>query len=105
MLTNENSTFESLTAIYGEYTKDGASYVITQNPYVDYVAGSSTAYVVNGETYYFASGFDREGNAVRLIWEITNQETEDESDACDWDDFTVQPLPGADCAPWHADYL
>jgi hypothetical protein len=94
-----NVTFDTLTAKYGSYTKDGIDYAITQNPYLDYVAGSSTAYVVNGETYYFAQGYDREGNHVRLIWEITNTETEDESEACDWDEFTVEPR-GGDFAPW-----
>ena len=105
MLTNENSTFAGLSAIYGTYTKDGVDYTITQNPYVDHVAGSTTPYVVSGENYYFAHGFDRQGNPVRLIWEIVNPEAEDESDACDWEDFTVEPQPGADCAPWHPDYL
>lgn len=104
MLTSKNS-FEFLTAIYGKYTKDGMDYAITQNPYVDNVAGSSTAYIVNGENYFFAHGFDRQGNAVRLIWEITSPEAEEESEACDWDDFTVEPRPGEDCAPWHPEYL
>lgn len=99
-----NVTFDTLTAKYGTYTKDGVDYAITQNPYPDYVAGSSTAYVVNGETYYFAQGYDREGNQVRLIWEITNTETEDESEACDWDEFTVEPR-GGDFAPWHPESL
>jgi len=94
-------TFDGLVAEYGKYTKDGVEYAIQQNPYFDYVAGSSTAYVVHGETYYFASGYDREGNSVRLIWEITNKETEDESDACDWDVFEAQPNYG-DPAPWRA---
>jgi hypothetical protein len=97
-------TFESLTAEYGTYTKDGVDYAITQNPYADYVAGSSTAYVVNGETYYFAQGYDRQGNPFRLIWEITNKDAEDESDACDWDVFEAEPS-AADSAPWHPDSL
>lgn len=99
-----NATFDTLTAEFGNYTKDGVDYAITQNPYQSYCAGSSTAYMVAGENYYVASGYDRAGNGVRLIWEITNPETEDESDACDWEDFTVEPQPFADCAPWHPDY-
>jgi hypothetical protein len=105
MPNNENATFEQLTNLYGTYAKDGVNYVITQNPYPDVVAGSSTAYVVSGEAYYFASGFDRDGNPVRLIWEITNKETEDESEACDWEEFEAEPRPGNDVAPWHPDYL
>ena len=98
----EEITFDGLVAEYGNYTKDGVKYAIHQNPYPDYVAGNSMAHVVSGETYYFASGYDREGNSVRLIWEITNKETEDESDACDWDVFEVQPNYG-DPAPWRPD--
>jgi hypothetical protein len=81
-------TFDSLVSQYGVYGKNG------------YVAGASTDYVISGETYYFAAGYDRAGNSVRLIWEITDNETEDESEACDWDVFDVQPNYG-DPAPWH----
>lgn len=86
--TQMTQTFESLTEQYGTYTKDGADYAITQNPYVN----SGTAYV--------AHGYDRAGNDVRLTWEITNTETEDESEACDWAAFEVEPQSG-NLAPWH----
>jgi hypothetical protein len=96
-----NVTFESLTKQYGQYTAaDGTEYCISQNPYPDYVAGNSTPYVVQGETYYFAPGYDRAGNLVRLIWEITNNETEEESEAYDWDSFVAEDR-GGDPAPWH----
>lgn len=97
---SQEITFDRLVAAYGEYTKDGIEYAIQQNPYADTVAGLSNSYVVNGETYYFARGYDREGNPVRLIWEITNRDTEDESEACDWDVFEVEPI-AAPPAPWH----
>jgi hypothetical protein len=98
----DNVTFDGLVKQYGTYTKDGVDYAITQNPYISYCAGYSTPYMVNGETYYVAHGYDRDGNDVRLIWEITNPNTEDESDACDWDEFVVEPQSG-DLAPWHPD--
>ena len=105
MTVTSSATFDSLVKAYGLYTAaDGTEYCISQNPYPDYVAGNSTDYVTNGETYYFASGYDREGNSVRLIWEITKKETEDECEACDWDVFEVQPNYG-DPAPWHTDSL
>lgn len=97
-------TFDSLLAQYGAYSKDGVDYAITQNPYPDYVAGSSNGYLASGETYYFAQGYDRQGNPFRLIWEITNKETEDESEACDWGVFEAEPSV-ADSAPWHPDSL
>ncbi len=100
--TMDDITFRSLAQEYGKYTKDGEDYVLTQNPFIDYVAGHSNGYVVQGNDYYFAHGYDREGNAVRLIWDITNPETEDESEACDWDEFEVEPT-GGDPAPWFSD--
>lgn len=97
-------TFDSLTAKFGTYTKDGVDYAITQNPYADYCAGNSTAYRVQGETNFIAQGYDREGHQVRLIWEIANKDADEEADACDWDTFEVEPR-GGDCAPWHPDSL
>ena len=89
-------TFESLTKQYGEYKDtDGTEYCLTQQPYID---GTNEA------PHYSANGFDRAGNPVRLIWEITNRETEDESEACDWDVFDAQSY-GGDYAPWSPDAL
>lgn len=34
--------------------------------------------------WYEASAEDAEGNDYRVIWEISNTNAEDESDACDW---------------------
>jgi hypothetical protein len=97
-------TFDALRKEFGEYNNGGEEYAIAQYPYIDTVAGSSNEYVTQGESYYFALGYDREGNAYRLIWEITNPDTEDESEACDWDEFEAQPI-SADLAPWHPDNL
>jgi hypothetical protein len=95
-------TFDGLIAEHGEYIKDGVSFAIEQSPYLEYIAGSSTAYVVQGETYYTAIGYDRAGNPFRLWWEITNHGTEDESEACNWDTFEAQPI-SADPACWSKD--
>ena len=34
--------------------------------------------------WYEAAAEDEDGNTYRVIWSITNPDTEDESDACDW---------------------
>jgi hypothetical protein len=91
-----NVTFENLTKQYGEYKDtDGTEYCLKQYPYLD---GTNEAPI------YTANGYDRAGNPMRLTWEITNSETEDESEACDWDVFDARPY-GGDYAPWSPDAL
>jgi|GEM_PF-3175229 hypothetical protein len=41
---------------------------------------------------YFASAIDEENNEYEVKWLVTNEEAEDESDACDWNDYTVRKL-------------
>ena len=89
-------TFDSLTEQYGDYKDvDGTEYCLTQYPYPDTIRGGVVGYV--------AHGYDRAGNPMHLAWEITNSETEDESEACDWDVFDAQP--GGNYAPWSPDYF
>lgn len=45
-------------------------------------AGSRSAYELT--SWYEAHAEDDNGNEYRVIWEIVNPDTEDESDACDW---------------------
>jgi hypothetical protein len=79
MTSKMTQTFDSLTEQYGEYKDvDGTEYCLTQYPYLD---------GTNDNPHYTADGYDFAGNPVRLTWEITNSETEDESEACDWDVF------------------
>ena len=85
-------TFEKLVDKFGAYHKNGLSYCIEQSPYLSYVAGSTNGYVIQGETYYRAFGYDSIGNGYYFWWEIINPEAEDESDACDWNNFTLQPV-------------
>ena len=51
------------------------------------------------ECYYMAYAYSRsktddDGDPIvyKVRWEIENHETEDESEACDWDKFTVEEL-------------
>ena len=94
-------TFDSLAAKYGTYTKDGVDYTLEQDAYPDTNAGSGVigGIIMPGENYYTAAGFDRAGNSVNLVWAITNADTDDAGDACNWDEFEIAPSFG-DPAPW-----
>lgn len=54
---------------------EGMELRTTQDPYV----------AADGDTYK-ASAVDEENNEYNVIWEITDYETSDESDACNWDE-------------------
>ncbi len=45
---------------------------------------------------YVGRGYDEEGNEYRLVWEIANPETDDESNACNWDAPAQVTLDGKD---------
>ena len=64
------TTFDSLAAKYGTYTKDGVDYTLEQHAYPDTNAGSSVigGIIMPGENYYTAAGFDRAGNSVQVVW-------------------------------------
>lgn len=79
-MTNTEDTFETLAAEYGVYSKDGMDYVIVQLPYI------------SSMDTYSAYGQDRDGNNVKLTWDISNLDTTDESDACNWTVFDVDSL-------------
>jgi hypothetical protein len=51
---------------------DGKELRTTQDPYI------------NGDVY-MAAAVDSANNEHRITWEITNPDTTDESEACDWD--------------------
>lgn len=45
------------------------------------------AYVANLTAY--DEELEDEDRAGEVVWEIVNPDSDDEADACDWDDFTV----------------
>jgi hypothetical protein len=51
-----------------------------------------TPYITQGGTptvaYYEAEAVDVEGNSYTVRWDITDNDTEEASEACDWDAFT-----------------
>ena len=58
---------------------------LTQQPFLD------GAYE---DAFYCASGIDENGDDYQINWEITNSDSDcdDESDMCDWDNFTITKL-------------
>lgn len=68
----------------GDITINNERYILTQMPYID---------GTNEDAYYTAraikdSDQPDEDNFIpvyQLIWDIINTETEDESEACEWD--------------------
>lgn len=64
---------------FGEVQHEGKTITLTQQPYL------------HADTYR-ASGVDAAGDLYQVDWAITNPDAEDESDACDWNDYTVQHI-------------
>ena len=68
---------------YGTIQIKGVECDITQRPHIDKRCGESSAYysiVAVGDEKY------------EIKWRIINHACDDESDACDWDDYTVRQL-------------
>ena len=58
---------------------------------------SQTAYIdgVNGQSFYRAAATDDQGNLYKIKWDITHPDPkrcEDESEMCNWDNFTVEEV-------------
>ena len=67
---------ESLFSVYGgTMNNHGHRVTLIQEAYL---SGTSD------DPYYEATGCDDYGNCYNVRWEIINNETDDESDACDW---------------------
>jgi hypothetical protein len=45
-----------------------------------------------GKDIYKAWALDEDENEYEVIWDINNPEGEDESEACDWEEYSVQAL-------------
>lgn len=54
---------------------------------------SQQAYPSNDGKTYQASASDKDGNNYLIVWDIVCDDTQgDESNACDWDKYTVVAL-------------
>lgn len=83
---------ENNIARYFEHAEGMNKIIVTldQDAYIDQ-GGAPAA------TYYTAIATDPAGNKYRIIWEITlseedQAECDDESNMCDWDDYTATAL-------------
>lgn len=56
---------------------------LTQQPYYD---------GLSDDIFYRAHAVDEDGNDYDIRWDIVNIDGDDESDACDWDCFSVRFL-------------
>lgn len=54
---------------------EGREYRTTQDPYIN-----------DDGSQYQAHAVDVDNNEYIIVWEVTNAETEDESEACNWDE-------------------
>ena len=69
---------------HGKYEYEGKILYLTQDPYLNELCNQDPA--------YYAHAVDYEGNEYRLRFEIICPDCEDESEACDWEKYTVTKL-------------
>ncbi len=43
----------------------------------------------DGNGYYTAHAIDDDDNDYQIFWEIINHDCEDQSSACDWNDYSI----------------
>lgn len=88
-------SFDELASEHGTVEHEGKTLALYQDAYP---TSDSDRHHELGSSYYAASAITREeceeyGDQAepthRVTWEITNPEAEDESDTCDWSDYTV----------------
>ncbi len=70
---------------WGTVNFNGIEIVIMQQPYI-------SDYCHHHGQFYTATGQDAIGNNYEIAWPVINEDCEDESEACDWDDFKVRKL-------------
>lgn len=86
---------EKMATNNGEFTQEGIHYILTQQAYIDTYGNGITVY---SATAIRADSTPDENGDVKLYnikWEITNHETEDESEACNWDEAFIVEDSGA----------
>lgn len=67
---------------------------LSQQPYLQggTRAHANTVPFPAADSWYQADGVDADGVEYRIYWEIVNADFGDESEACNWDEFTVTYL-------------
>jgi len=81
--TNQEYDRQTLIDQNGIYQLGDTKLYLTQYPYINQ-GGTPT------QVFYQAHAIDDDGNSYMIFWDIINEDTEDESEACDWEDYTVQ---------------
>ena len=72
---------------FGTVEYDGAILKLIQWPYID--TDFTCSPNVN---YYRATAIDDNEDCYKIRWDIINADCEDESEACDWEEYEVTPL-------------
>ena len=74
--------YETAATQNGTATFDGVVYALCQQAYID-------NYGTDGGVRYYATAIDADGNKYKVTWETIEYDdghvSDDESDACDWD--------------------
>lgn len=69
----------------GTVEHEGKTLWLLQQPFVT----NSPKRYDGDEGTYEADAMDADGERYRVLWDITNTETADESECCDWDDYRI----------------
>ncbi len=75
----ENYFLNKFEERFGSVECFGRKIVIVHLPYIE-------------QDHYQSVGEDEDGNEYMIKWKITNRYAQDESDACNWEDYTVKRL-------------
>ena len=62
----------------------GTVYTQVQDPYPDTVMSGYT--MIDG---FIAHAMSDDGDHIMFFWKVTNPEAEDQSDACNWSNYTI----------------
>lgn len=68
---------------FGVVEYKGKTLSLTQYPYINYH---------NTKDYYISHAVDDEENEYMVYWNIINDNAEDESDCCDWENYEVAQI-------------
>jgi hypothetical protein len=87
------TTLRKLAKENGKYEVNNNQYVLSRTPRIQGCFYEALAYFVYPRADWSAE-FDEEYETpdILLRWEIINEDCEEETDACDWDNFEVIEL-------------
>ena len=77
---------KKLKRVFVSYEYNGSSIWLTQDAHPDGQSDDKDTWV------YKADAIDSKGNLYRVTWQVTDFETEDGENACDWEVYTVTEI-------------